>query len=226
MIMRGGAASVWMRWQSDVVEETTWSEVAAAIEAAPYPMEILSADPTAASDCLTALGMTTKSWLGALVANSGGLVADHGWLRILGSGHTGLPDVASAAQIAQKRLVVGFDVMGGQYAWFQPEPADKPTVHYFGPDTLDWQNLGQGYADWLYAVLAGSLTGFYETLRWPGWEQEVALLTLDQGISVWPPPWSAEGNDVGAASRKAIPLAQLVAFYEDTAVQLGSATDA
>jgi hypothetical protein len=208
--------------QAGGVERSAWVEVSAAVAAASYPVHVLPADPGRAEACLTALGITTRSWLGAVVANAGGLLVDHGWLRILGSGHDGLPDVAAEADPTVGRVVVGYDVMGGQFAWLPAQPGGKPTVHYFGPDDLDWQDLNQGYADWLHAVLAGSLTRFYDTLRWPGWETEVDALAIDQGISAWPPPWAAEGRDLSTVSRKAIPLAELVSFYQDAARQMGS----
>lgn len=204
------------------MEDSAWPEVGAAISSAPYPVHVLPVDPASAQACPTALGFTTRSWLGAVVANAGGLLVDNGWLRVLGSGCQGLPDVVAEAEATTGQLTVAYDVMGGVFAWLQPHPSERPTIHYFGPDTLDWQDLNQGYADWLYAVLAGSLTQFYDTLRWPGWEAEVGALDVDQGISAWPPPWTREGKDLSTVSRKAIPLGELVSFCQDTARQLGS----
>lgn len=201
--------------------DSAWPEVTAAVAAAPYPVEVLPADTDTAERCLTTLGMTTRSWLGAVVAHSGGLLVDHGWLRVLGSGSGDLPDIVAEANPTTGVLVVGYDVLGGQFAWFQPSPGARPTVHYFGPDDLGWQDLEQGYADWLHAVLAGSLPQFYETLRWQGWQGEVSALALDQGIHTWPPPWTVEGKDLSLASRKAIPMAQLVSFHHDMARQFG-----
>src|SRR5512139_473442 len=77
------------------VEQSAWTEVSAAVTAAPYPVDVLPADPARAEACLAALGISTRSWLGAVVANTGGLLVDHGWLRVLGGGHDGLPDVAT-----------------------------------------------------------------------------------------------------------------------------------
>ncbi|GAA5181172.1 DUF2625 domain-containing protein [Rugosimonospora acidiphila] len=204
------------------MEESAWTEVAAAVSAAPYPVEVLPADPARAQECLATLGMTTRSWLGAVVSNVGALVVDHGWLRVLGCGHDGLPGVDAAADAQAQRLIVAYDVMGGQFAWMQAQPGAPATVHYFGPDSLGWEDLKEGYAGWLAAMLGGALTDFYRTLRWAGWEAEVGGLTPDQGISAWPPPFSREGKDVSAASRKAVPLAEVVSFYQDTADQLGS----
>jgi Protein of unknown function DUF2625 len=203
--------------------DAAWDEVQAAAVAGPYPVEVLSADPASSVRCLAALGFTRQPWLGAVVAHPAGLLVDHGWLRVLGSGGRGLPDVVSRADPKVGRLVVAHDVLGGLFIWMPAAPQARPTVHYFGPDDLGWQDLGQGYADWLYAVLHGSLTGFYDTLRWPGWEAEVAAVELDHGIHTWPPPWTAEGKDLSAVARKPIPIGELIAYYIDTATQLGEA---
>lgn len=200
--------------------DMAWSEVQAAAAASPYPVDVLPADPASAARCLDALGFTRQSWLGAVVAHAAGLVVDHGWLRVLGSGGRRLPDVVSQADPTAGRLVVAHDVLGGVFAWMPAAPQARPTVHYFGPDDLGWQDLGQGYADWLDVVLHGSLTRFYDNLRWPGWEAEVAAIGLDHGIHTWPPPWSAEGKDLSMVSRKPIPIGELIAYYQDTATQL------
>src|SRR2546421_174107 len=99
--------------QAELVDQPAWDEVAAAIAAAPYPVGVLPADAARARACLAALGITARSWLGAIVTNTGGLLVDHGWLRVLGSGHHGLPDVTSEADPAAGRVVVGYDIMGG-----------------------------------------------------------------------------------------------------------------
>ncbi|MGK5683794.1 DUF2625 family protein [Actinoplanes sp. URMC 104] len=203
------------------MEQSAWSEISALVAAAPYPVQVLPVDAERAARCLAALQITTRSWLGAVVAGSGGLVVDHGWLRVLGGGHDGLPDVATATGVGAGRLIVAFDVMGGQFAWLPAEPGARPTVHYFGPEDLAWQDLELGYGDWLEAMLAGAVTGFFEGLRWPGWEGEVAGVALDQGISTLPPPWTREGKDLSKVSRRPIPLAELVSVHQDAARQLG-----
>lgn len=171
--------------------------------------------------CLSTLEVTTRSWLGAVVANSGGLLVDHGWLRVLGSGHGELPDILWQAEPSSRWLTVAVDVLGGHYAWIQAAPDRAPTIHYFGPDLLEWQDLERGYGDWLAAALTGLVTPFYDTLRWPGWEAEVAGLALSQGISTFPPPSTVEGKDLGAVSRAPVPMAGLIDFHHDFARQLG-----
>lgn len=198
---------------------TAWDEVTVAIGASPYPVAVLPADPGRAEACLATLGISTRSWLGAVVAYSGGLLVDHGWLRVLGAGAGELVDVIEAMN-ATGQLIVGFDVLGGQFSWVQPAPEQTPTVHYFGPDSLEWTDLELGYGEWLNAMLAGAMTQFYETLRWPGWEAEVAALSLGQGIHTWPPPSTREGKDLAAASRAAVPMAELIGFHHETSRQL------
>ncbi|MDG4825499.1 DUF2625 family protein [Asanoa sp. WMMD1127] len=203
------------------MERPAWDEIADAVAAAPYPVQVLPADPRRSAGCLARLEITTRSWLGAVVANSGGLLVDHGWLRALGGGHDGLPDVAAHLDPADGRLVVGFDVLGGQFTWSRARPQARPTIHYFGPEDLALDDLEVGYAEWLDAMLGGALTAFYSAVRWPGWEDEVLAVPPDQGISLWPPPWTSEGKDLSAVSRRPIPLAELVSAHADLARQLG-----
>jgi hypothetical protein len=194
------------------VTGSAWDEVRQAIDAAPYPVTALPVAAGNVDRCLATLEITTRSWLGAVVANSGGLLIDHGWVRVLGSGHGGLPDILVAADPASGWLTVAYDVLGGQFAWIRAEPDAAPTIHYYGPDTLEWQDLEQGYADWLHAMLGGATTQFYSTLRWPGWEGEVAAIGLDQGIHAFPPPFTVEGKDLSTVSRMPMPFTELLRF--------------
>lgn len=49
-------------------------------------MEILPRDPAAAEAELVKTQVTTRSVMGAVVYETGGILIDRGWLRILGSG--------------------------------------------------------------------------------------------------------------------------------------------
>ena len=88
------------------MEEVAWAEISSAIAEAPYPVQLLPPDATRAQAALALLGITPRSWLGAVVANTGGLLIDHGWLRVLGSGAAGLPDVGAQADPALRGLIV------------------------------------------------------------------------------------------------------------------------
>lgn len=51
------------------------------------------------------------------------------------------------------------------------------------------------------AAPTGDLADTFADLRWSGWQDEVAALRPDQGLSLFPPPFTAEGRDITAVSR-------------------------
>lgn len=118
-------------------------------------------------------------------------------------------------------LDVAWDVLGGRFAinggGLEAPPGQ---VCYWGPDTLDWSPIGGGHADFVVWALSDALADFYDSLRWPSWEREVGVLPLNQGLSLMPPPFTAEGRNLARASRSAVPLAELHGFYDDMAKQL------
>jgi hypothetical protein len=214
-----------MRGLDDLVvpEATAWSEILEATAGVPYPVEIAPATAELGGAALLSVQVTTRSWLGALAYHSGGLLIDHGWLRVYGAGDParGLPDLAAVQEYSPDGLVVAHDVLGGVFSWRQPDPDVAPHIFYFAPDTLDWLDLDGGYGDWLGAMLGGAVTRFYEGLRWPGWEAEVAACPLDRGIVTYPPLWSQEGSDIGATTRRPVPMSELTYFHFNSAEQLG-----
>jgi hypothetical protein len=206
-------------------DRSAWAEIEAAVTGSPFAVEVLPTEPDRAAACLHRLQVGTTSWLGALVYGSGGLVVDGGWLRVFGSGNPRrrLADIHAVNQeFAPAGLVVAEDILGGEFVWRQGESDGSPTIHYFAPDTLRWEDLTLGYTDWLYAMLGGALDQFYLSWRWPGWRDEVAACPLDNGIHTWPPLFSKEGKDIESSSRVAIPMAELVGAKHDMADQLGA----
>jgi len=205
-------------------DRSAWAEVEAAVSGSPFAVEILPTDPERAASCLQRLQVTTKSWLGSLVYLSGGLVVDDGWLRILGSGEPQrrLPDIHTVnAGFTGAGLVVAQDVLGGEFVWRQGD-GPAPSIHYFAPDTLCWEDLGLGYTDWLYGMLGGAVDRFYLSWRWPGWQDEVAEVPFDAGLHTWPPLFAAEGKDVAEVNRRPVAMAELVSVLHDYADQLGA----
>ena len=177
--------------------------------AAPHHVEVLPCPPDAGQRTLEALQVTTRSPLGALAYHTGGVLVDDGWLRVLGAGCDRLPralDGWNGLETGTRRfdrgLLVGDDVLGGFFAWF-----DEPrSIHYFGPDSLQWEDLEVGYTDWLASMLSERLAPFYAALRWDGWEREVTDLRPDHAIHVSPPLVTrAEGS----RSRRAVPVDEL-----------------
>jgi hypothetical protein len=210
-------------------DDPGWPFVQEWIAGAVRPVEALPREPAAAERTLMALQVTTRSPMGAIVYETGGILVDHGWLRILGSGHPRLPrDLASwngypghpSKHRIRGALLIADDVLGGFFAAnggaFGP---GKPTVFYFSPDTLDWQDLKIGYSEFVSWAMTGRLDQFYEPFRWPGWEQEAATLTGDQVLSVYP-FLSAESRPIAGRSRRAVPIEELWGLQMDIRSQL------
>jgi len=211
------------------VENPAWPGIAAAVHGSDSCAQVLPIPRADGELSLEALQVTAASALGALALNCGGLLIDGGWLRILGGGCAGLPSIGQASGLGDPRLtreppaflMVAFDVLGGRFAIDGGGLGIKPgSVCYWAPDSLAWEDTGLGHGAFVHAFLSGAGAEFYGDFRWPGWSDEVEALALDQGLSLWPPPFSVEGQNLAEVSRRPVPFAELVAFYDDAAAQL------
>jgi hypothetical protein len=220
-----------MRPVSQLIEhlEPAWPAVKEAIDAAPTFVSVIPIDRQQAESVLVRLQVTTRSVLGALAFETGGIVVEGGWLRILGGGGAGLPDLATANAIVDGppplaipgALIIAHDVLGGRFAVNDDAFPGRPgEVHYFAPDALRWEPLGLGHSDFVLWSMSGRLEVFYENLRWSGWPADMPSIRLDQGVQLWPPPCTAEGKDVNKVSRRMVPWTELPAQYDDMARQL------
>ena len=109
--------------------------------------------------------------------------------------------------------MVGDDVLGGFFALnggrFSPE---GHTIWYLAPDTLDWENLGLGYSDFLCWCFSAEVDGFYEPQRWSGWQTDVRSIDGDHGIAVYP-PLTAAGAPMATRARSVVPIEELFAVH-------------
>ncbi|MFB7615814.1 DUF2625 family protein [Kitasatospora sp. NPDC056181] len=217
------------------VDDPAWPVLEELFGGGAAEVEVCPADPARGPVGLEQLQVTTRSFLGAVVAHSGGLLLDGGWLRIYG-GPGGLPSLAEvnafpAAVDPDWRpadgLVVAHDLLGGVFALngMEPERPGAPgEIVYFAPDSLEWEALGAGYAAWLEWLLSGALDQFYESLRWPGWREETAGLAAHQGVAVYPFLWTEQAReDLAGTTRKPVPMAELLGIAGDFCAQLGVA---
>jgi hypothetical protein len=199
------------------------------IEEAAVPVRVLDVDRSRGESVLFRLQVSAASMLGALALNCGGLLIDNGWLRAFGGGHGKLADLATVNGLGDPsptssppaQITVAYDVLGGRFAINGGDlPGQPGEVAYWGPDTLDWTALGVGHSAFMRWALAGGTTDFYCQMRWLGWTDEVMALAPDQGVSIYPPLFSAEGRDVGKAHRRPVPMNELLAFHADAAEQI------
>lgn len=183
-------------------DDPRWPDVQRFIRAATRPVEVRRIEKAAGEAALVALQVTDRSALGALVRHTAGLAVDHGWLRVFGGDGIAACSVDGA-------LAVGADAIGGFFLLDGGALGAPGVVFHLPADTLEPESLDLGYFAWLQWCLAGDLAGYYAQLRWPGWEDEVAALAWDQGLSLYPPPWTVEGRDPALVSRRPVPLLEL-----------------
>ena len=153
-----------------------------------------------AAEVLLHLQITTRSMMGAVAFETGGMWLDNGWLRFLGSGASQMPSTLlsfnglneQAIPFINGAFVVAYDIVGGFFAINGGAfPGPLKNIFYLAPDTLAWEDLGRSYADLLYWALYGDLALFYRNARWDGWQVDIAALHGDQGFSLYPPLWTA-----------------------------------
>ncbi len=213
-----------------------WPEVSSALSDTAVSVEILPVDPAAGEQSVRGVGATLDSWLGAMAMHTGGVLVDHGWLRVYGGGcpKRRLADLAEVNTGLEQAgyLLVGADVLGGRYVirgrdggdGRDPEPGETLValpgepgeICYLGPDSLRWEPLEWSYRDWLSLMVGGAVADFYHDLRWPGWEAEVPTIPLDRLLSLYPPVYTKEGRaQLAAAQRQAVPAEELYGLIDE-----------
>lgn len=217
------------------VDFPAWTDLVEGwIVEATVAVEVLPVDRNAASRSLHALQVTTRSPLGALAYSCGGILVEHGWVRILGGGHEDLPSIPEATGLGEPTVgsrpvpyvIVGYDVLGGRFAIDGGGLGlAQGKVCYWAPDTLSWEATDLGHGDWLYACLNGMGEQFYSDWRWDGWAEEIAGVPPVQGMSWYPPPFTKEGKDLAAVSRRPVPFTELIGLYDDAAMELADIPD-
>lgn len=173
---------------------------------------MLPPDESARDATLLGTGVTLRSTLGAIAYHTGGLLIDHGWLRILGCGHPRLTRTLPAWNAARARgfMLVADDAVGGFFALDGGAfGKNDGAVHYFAPDSLEWEPMkGIGYSAFIAWACEGDIPQFYNSMRWPGWEAEAAALHGDSVIHLWPPLYTKEGADPSKVHRGIVPVAE------------------
>jgi hypothetical protein len=206
-------------------QDSGWPLVQGWISSAKNKVQVLPKTAGRADSALLAAQVTTRSPMGAVVYETGGIIVDGGWLRILGSGAPA-PNPARMGWNKDKQtglLLVADDVLGGFFALnggaFGQATLGK--VYYLAPDMLNWEPLDMGYSDFLVFCFSGSLEKFYDGLRWKGWQQEIEKIGGNEGIFCVPSLFTREGKDLDKVSRKPVPIAELWGLHNDFRKQLG-----
>lgn len=187
-----------MRELTELIDQqrSGWLTVKQWLDKAINDYEVLPRNPAQARSDLHQLQMTTFSPLGAISYETGGILVDSGWLRILGSGHTRLPrTLASWTQLVTastfQALLIADDVSGGFFALNGGEfGKDLGGIYYLAPDTLEWESLETNYSGFLHWALCGDLDLFYKSVRWTGWREETTSINGNVVYSFYPFLWT------------------------------------
>jgi hypothetical protein len=207
-----------------------WALVKEWIIAAKNNVKLLPPDNQKAKDALFKTQVTTHSIMGAIIYNTGGILIDHGWIRILASGNTKMERSLPAwnkgktfKEYGEKpgHLLIGDDAIGGFFAINGGDlGTDIGKVYYWAPETLQWESLDKGYSDFIEFCMNGDLNKFYESFRWIGWEKDVSSLSGDNVYNFYPYLWTTEGKDIYKLTRKVVPIEEQYNFNMDEAQKL------
>jgi hypothetical protein len=129
----------------------------------------------------------------AAVARVGGLLADHGWIRVFGTGHEipNLEEWNTNAVIdwgGEPAYYVASDVIGGLFIL-----APDDIVYYLRPDKAALERAAPSYDDLLDWILRGDHASFYGRYRFPGWERASLAIRPGWSFTSSPPLWKKGG---------------------------------
>lgn len=205
-----------------IAADSAWPLVQEWLSTAKNKVEILDATPGLAKSSLFNAQVSTYSTLGAVIYNTGGILIDQGWLRILGSGSIKLN--RSVAEWNKGKsiknygdqpayLLVADDAAGGFFAInYGAFGEDLKNIYYLAPNSLKWEPLNLGYSEFILFCFEGDLTDFYKGLRWSSWDQFIANLDGSKSYSFRPYLWSEEAKDINESTRKLVSTEELFQF--------------
>ena len=202
-------------------EDPGWDLIKEWFANAKNQFEILSKDNAKAEAELVKAQVTTRSFMGAVIYETGGILIDYGWLRILGSGNPkldrGLVEWNKGKTFDSdgeppRYLLVADDVIGGFFAINAGSLGNEPgNVYYLAPDSLEWESLGCGYSDFLRWAFNGDIQQFYQSFKWSTWKEDTEKINGNQTFSFVPFLW-AEHDSMESRDKRAVPTEEIFAL--------------
>jgi hypothetical protein len=215
-------------------KDPAWPLVKKWIDSAKNKVEIMPIDSAKAKEVLYNTQISTYSTLGSVIYNTGGIMVDNGWIRILGSGSERLNRSVSEWNKGKTikeygdnmpYLLVADDAVGGFFAInYGGLGPDIKNVYYLEPNSLSWQPLGAGYGEFLVFCFDSDLSKFYKGLRWSSWNQFIANLDGTKTYSFRPYLWE-EGTDIEKCTRKLVGIEEMYKFNIMKSKELKSAPE-
>lgn len=158
---------------------------------------------TVAVQTLVHLQVTTRSTLGAVAYETGGISIADGLLRLLGS--SAERSLIQSARIAgcpldgsyPDVLIVGDDVFGGLFALnggrFGAERQGQ--IFHLPADDIFWVPLGIGHSDFVHRCVTRDLSILYASLTYLDVFARRPLPAFNATFSFYPFLWTKEGKD-------------------------------
>ena len=183
-------------------------------------VEVLPKDSLQADSILYKSQVATRSTMGSIVYETGGILIGHGWIRILGSGSERMKRNLMDWNVGKTYtnfgdqlpyLLIADDILGGFFAVNAGglDSVGLGMVYYFAPDLLIWSNLNLSYSEFIQFCFFGDIKNFYTNLYWIDWEDEIKTISGDQGIHCFPYLCTIEGQDINKVSRGIVPIEEL-----------------
>ena len=183
------------------LQEPGWAVVQDWLREATNPVEVLPPVEANRKSALVAIQVTTRSPMGAIIYETGGILVDHGWIRILGSGCERLPRSLPEWNLGRTLRdyehatsyfsLVADDVIGGFFALDGGGLGGKVgSMFYFAPDSLCWEPMNMGYSEFVCWCFTGDVAKYYTDYHWQGWQEDVENLPGDRAFNFVPFLWA------------------------------------
>lgn len=198
------------------IDEPGWELVSEWISEAENDVEILPKASARAEQELVNAQVTTRSPMGAVIYETGGILIDHGWLRILGSGSEKLDRGLITWNKGKtfenygdrpSHLLIADDIIGGYFALNAGGIGTEiGKVYYLAQDSLAWECLDTSYSEFLYWAFTGDIHKFYKLFRWENWQNDIKAANGNQVFSFMPFLWTEEGKDITKTTKALVPI--------------------
>ncbi|RYG53844.1 MAG: DUF2625 family protein, partial [Chitinophagaceae bacterium] len=160
--------------------ELEWKSISKWADSAKNTVEILPADSLRSIEAFRQSSVLRQSILSAIVLNTGGILVDNGWIRIMASGHECLDRALllwNKYPFDDRELpgytVIGDDAIGGYFLLNSGGLGTDPgNIYYFSPASLEYEPMGLNYAGFLQFCFNGDLNKFYKGYRWKSWQDD------------------------------------------------------
>lgn len=158
---------------------------------------------------LQAIGVSTRSTLGAIIYETGGISFRDGLIRHLGAAPTtsqrNIQTFARSADLSGA-LVIGDDPYGGLYLLNGGAlPGVSGNVVHVPSDTMIADDLGIGHTDFIEWCLTGEVNELYAPLEAVKRSHPPSNFDFTESLSIYPFLWTVEGRDPAQASTRVVP---------------------